>query len=286
MFTTLLLKSLSHEFPFSEESLGWKDTWEWGCNASCPWCLQPSLSGGNQCNRYHHWGDFFSSGHPISTSSHQGYPDGFPVEHPGLLGGYELAMTEALLQNHTTAEECRDGEGDSQHEGGVWVSQKITREVWGSLQEARGEDVVPGANKVETEGWPEAIPGEYHGSGEWQASSWKKNSKSMICGGQERLTRASDLVTLVQSAILTRAWLLWATRSLPLHYHGQGQVLVKCNKRSRPSGRKIINPMSIPLQERVWHQPTEQSDWGWADPGSSATKETEKKKTQVTFCPV
>lgn len=61
----------------------------------------------------------FSRGHPFSTFSHQGYPDGFPLEHPGLHGGYELAMTEALLQNHTTAEECRDGEGDSQHEGGV-----------------------------------------------------------------------------------------------------------------------------------------------------------------------
>ena len=77
----------------------------------------------------------------------QRLPAGNPVEHSGLHGGQELALDEALLQDQTAAEERRDREGNSPHEGGVWAPQRGSGEVRGSAQGAGGEDGVPAAGE-------------------------------------------------------------------------------------------------------------------------------------------
>ena len=42
-----------------------------------------------------------------------------PVQHPLLHEREALALDEGLLQDQAAAEECGDGEGAGQHEGGL-----------------------------------------------------------------------------------------------------------------------------------------------------------------------
>lgn len=76
-------------------------------------------------------GDTFShlgAKSPVSLPSFpQGCVAGDSVEHPGLHGGEELALDEAVLQNQASAQERRDREGDAGNAS--WITAEIYPEL-------------------------------------------------------------------------------------------------------------------------------------------------------------